>query len=54
MNVQKYNKAIVAVGAAVAVVVAGAADGVISSSDVVEACVVFLGALGVYAVPNKA
>lgn len=52
LNVTKYNKAIVAVGAAVAVIVKASADGSIDTNEVVEMVIVILGALGVYAAPN--
>ena len=52
MDITKYRKLIVALGAAVGVLVAVSADGTVDTSDAIEAVVAFLGALGVYTVPN--
>ena len=52
MDITKYRKLIVALGAAIGVLVAVSADGTVDTSDAIEAVVAFLGALGVYTVPN--
>lgn len=53
MNVTQFNKFIVAIGAAVAVAVAGAADGVFDANDAIQTALAFAGAIGVYSIPNK-
>ena len=53
MNVKPYSKFITAIGAAVAVAVAVAADGQIDADEGIQVALAFLGALGVYRVPNR-
>ncbi len=53
MNVKPYSKFITAIGAAVAVAVAVAADGIIEATDLIQIALAFLGAIGVYVVPNR-
>lgn len=52
MNVSRYSKFIAAVVAAVAVVGVHATDGRFTPSEAIESVLAFLGALGVYVVPN--
>jgi hypothetical protein len=53
LNVSRYAKFIVAIGAAVAALVTAASDGVVDGSEAIAAGIVFLGAIGVYRVPNS-
>ena len=47
------RKFFVAIGAALAVLATAFADGSVSASEWVQVALAFLGAFGVYAVPNK-
>jgi hypothetical protein len=52
-NLGQYSKLIVALAAAAGVLGVAAADGSISTSEWIQVALAFIGALGVYSVPNK-
>ncbi len=49
---QKYTKFIVALAAALGVLAAALADGAVSPTEWVQIALAFVGALGVYQLPN--
>lgn len=53
MNLARYNKFIVAAGAAIGVLGVALADGHISGAEIWQIVLAIGGALGVYATPNK-
>lgn len=53
MDIKQIAKAVVAIAAFVGVVAAQVADGTIDIDAIVTAGIALLGALGVWAVPNK-
>ena len=52
MDVRRYRKFLVALGVGVGVLVSLGADGQVDVADVSAIVAAFLGALGVYRVPN--
>lgn len=53
MDIKRYTKFIVAIGAALGVVGLALADGSVDSAEVWQIVLAIGGALGVYAAPNK-
>lgn len=53
MTVANVRKFLIAVGAAVGVAAAALADGSIDATEGIAVALAFLGAIGVYQVPNK-
>lgn len=50
---KRYKKALIALGAALAVTGAALSDGAISSTELLQIGAAFLGSLGVYQAKNK-
>lgn len=53
MNINKYKKFIVALGAALVVLGAALSDGVLTMTEMVQVGAAFLGALGVFQARNS-
>ena len=53
MTVKSVRKFVVAAAAALGVLGAGMADGTVDANEWIGVCLAFLGAIGVYTVPNE-